>query len=462
MAKTIVPVKLHEKLTVTIKEIRQNGMGMAFLAGFSEYPIYLADAMLGEEVQIEIIQVDKYSAYGKILAWAKASTGRKNQDRQYLVEAGTAPLVNWAYANQKEFKQQIVQKNFHDAGLQVTVADPITMDTTPTYYRNKTVVPLKWQDGQLLSGFYQRGSHHLVPMEDYYVNDARVDQVIVIVREILAKRGVSAYDPDQEKGAIRYVMVRRGYYSQQLMVVLVTNEDALSDEAGLVDDIVAALPDLTSLILNFAPKKDYVQLSANNRVLFGQAVIEDTLLGKKFLIGPNSFYQVNPVMTEKLYQKAADLADLKPTDVVIDAYAGIGTIGISVADRVKEVIGVEVVPGAVLDAKKNLALNQIDNASYIERDAPDQFEDWQKQGFQPDVVFVDPPRRGLTPKLIEKTAEMGPERVVYVSCNPVTAARDVALFQDLGYEIKGPVVPVDQFPQTAHIETITVLQKNEN
>ncbi|WP_083989261.1 23S rRNA (uracil(1939)-C(5))-methyltransferase RlmD, partial [Fructobacillus ficulneus] len=245
----------------------------------------------------------------------------------------------------------------------------------------------------------------------------------------------------------------------QLMVVLVTNEAELVDEPGLVAEIQAALPDLTSLILNYAPKKDYVLLSANNRVLAGQPAIEDTLLGKKFLIGPNSFYQVNPVMTEKLYQKAADLADLKSTDTVVDAYAGIGTIGISVADRVKEVIGVEVVPGAVVDAKQNLALNGIENATYIERDAPDQFAEWQAEGIRPDVVFVDPPRRGLTPQLIEKTAQMGPDRVVYVSCNPVTAARDVALFLDQGYKVKGPVVPVDQFPQTAHIETITVLQK---
>lgn len=461
MAKTQVPVKLNQHLVVTIDHIRQNGMGLAYVTPAKDYPVYLADAMVGEEVEIEIIQVDKHSAYGRIVAWIKPSAGRDNQDRQYLIEAGTAPLVNWSYPDQKAFKKEIVQRNFHDAGLKVDVADPITMDTTPTYYRNKTVVPLKWQDGQLLSGFYQRGSHHLVPMEDYYVNDQRLDEVIVIVREIIAQRGISAFDPDLEEGAIRYIMVRRGYYSKQLMVVLVANEQELADEAGLVADIQAALPDLTSLILNFAPKKDYVLLSPNNRTLAGEDQIEDTLLGKKFLIGPNSFYQVNPVMTEKLYQKAADLADLQPTDLVVDAYAGIGTIGISVADRVKEVIGVEVVPGAVVDANKNLQINHIQNATYIERDAPDQFADWQAAGIQPDVVFVDPPRRGLTAKLIESTAQMGPDRVVYVSCNPITAARDVALFQDLGYHVAGPVVPVDQFPQTAHIETITVLKKND-
>lgn len=460
MAKTTPPVKLNEKVELTISKIRQNGMGLAFADDKKQYPVYLADAMLGETVLAEIIQVDKLSAYGRIVSWVEKNPERIDANRAYLLEAGTAPLVNWAYPAQKAWKQSLVKENFAASGLDVQVAEAVTMDEdVPSYYRNKTVVPVKWQGGKLLSGFYQRGTHELVPMEDYFVNNKRLDEVIVIVRNILEKLQISAYDPDTEKGAIRYIMVRRGYYSKQLMVVLVSNETTLPKRDELVNEIVAALPDLTSLVLNKAPKKDYVQLSADNETLYGESQIEDSLLGKRFLIGPNSFYQVNPVMTEKLYQTAADLADLKESDLVVDAYAGIGTIGMSVADRVKQVIGVEVVPGAVADAQKNLALNGIKNATYILKDAPEQFVEWEAKGVRPDVVFVDPPRRGLTPKLIEKTALMGPDRVVYVSCNPLTAARDCALFKEAGYEIKGPVVPVDQFPQTAHIETVTVLQK---
>ncbi|MBS9335377.1 23S rRNA (uracil(1939)-C(5))-methyltransferase RlmD [Fructobacillus sp. M1-13] len=460
MAKTTPPVKLHEIVQVEIAKIRQNGMGLAWANEQKTYPIYIANAMFHEVVQVEIIQVDKLSSYGRIVSWDKKNPARIAADRDYLLEAGTAPLVNWAYPAQKDWKRSLVKDNFEAAGLLVDVAEPVTMDEkVPSYYRNKTVVPVKWQDGQLLSGFYQRGTHELVPMTDYFVNDKRLDEVIVIVRNILEKLAISAYDPDTDEGAVRYIMVRRGYYSKQLMVVLVSNDPILPKQDEVVEAIVTALPDLTSLILNKAPKKDYVQLSADNETLYGKDQIEDSLLGKRFLIGPNSFYQVNPVMTEKLYQTAADLAQLKKSDLVVDAYAGIGTIGMSVADRVKEVIGVEVVPGAVADAQKNLALNGIENATYILKDAPEQFVEWEEEGVRPDVVFVDPPRRGLTEELIKKAALMGPDRVVYVSCNPLTAARDCALFDQVGYEIAGPVVPVDQFPQTAHIETVTVLQK---
>ncbi|MBS9336353.1 23S rRNA (uracil(1939)-C(5))-methyltransferase RlmD [Fructobacillus papyrifericola] len=460
MAKTTPPVKLNETVTLTIDKIRQNGMGLAFADAEKNYPVYIANTMLGEVVDVKIIQVDKLSAYGSVKEILEANPQRIDAKRDYLLEAGTAPLVNWAYPAQRDWKRTLVQENFEAAGLTVDVAEPVTMDEeVPSYYRNKTVVPVKWQNGKLLSGFYQRGTHQLVPMEDYFVNDRRLDEVIVIVRNILENLAISAYDPDTEEGAVRYIMVRRGYYSKELMVVLVSNEPTVPKQAEVVDAIVAALPDLTSLILNKAPKKDYVQLSADNETLYGKDQIEDSLLGKRFLIGPNSFYQVNPVMTERLYQTAADLAQLKKSDLVVDAYAGIGTIGMSVADQVERVIGVEVVPGTIADAQKNLALNGIKNATYILKDAPEQFVEWQAEGVQPDVVFVDPPRRGLTPELIEKTVLMAPDRVVYVSCNPVTAARDCALFKELGYVISQPVVPVDQFPQTAHIETVTVLSK---
>ncbi|MDF7637625.1 23S rRNA (uracil(1939)-C(5))-methyltransferase RlmD [Leuconostocaceae bacterium ESL0958] len=461
MARTKLPVTLGERLVVTVDHLLQSAMGVAYVNEAADYPIYLADAMVGEEVDIEIIQVDKHSAYGRIRSWLQPAAGRVDQGRPELIAAGTAPLVNWAYPEQVAFKKQEVARLFAAAGLSVQVADPITMDDAPTYYRNKTVVPLKWQDGQLLSGFYKRGtSHELVPMTDYYVNDRRLDEVIVTVRDVLAKHAITAFDQDRGQGAIRYVMVRRGYYSQELMVVLVSNEPALPEEDAVVADIVAALPDITSLIFNYAPKKDYVLLSADNRTLYGQSAIHDQLLGRDFLIGPNSFYQVNPPMTEKLYQTAAELAELKKTDVVVDAYAGIGTIGITVADRVKEVLGVEVVPGAVADARLNVAANQLENATYWAADAPAQFVAWAAEGLRPDVVFVDPPRRGLTAELIAQTVLMGPDRLVYISCNPKTAARDVALFTAKGYRIKGPVVPVDQFPQTAHIETITVLERD--
>ncbi|CAH1852565.1 23S rRNA (uracil(1939)-C(5))-methyltransferase RlmD [Convivina praedatoris] len=456
MAKTVLPVQLNQKFQGEVDSLRFNGMGIIWAQ--ADYPIYVADAIPGELVEVEIIQVDKKSAYGRIQRWLTSSPERENQDRQYLIEAGTAPLVNWQYSAQLQWKKEQVRLAFQQAGLTVDVEPPVGMDQ-PTYYRNKTIVPLKWQDGELLTGFYQRGSHHLVSMTDYYVNDSKIDQAIETVRQILADLQVSAFDPDRQEGALRYVMVRRGYYSHELMVVLVSNEAVIPQLDEVVKAIVAALPELKSLILNVSPKADYVLLSPHNQVLWGAGAIYDSLLGYRFLIGPNSFYQVNPSMTEKLYQLAAQAAQLQPSDLVVDAYSGIGTIGISVADQVRQVIGVEVVAGAVADAKKNVTINQINNADYILADAPDQFVDWAAQGIKPDVVIVDPPRRGLTHKLIEATVQMQPQRLVYISCSPVTAGRDCAQLAKLGYQIVRPVIPVDQFPQTSHVETITVLER---
>ena len=457
MSRTILPVKLHEIIVATVDDIRLDGMGIVYVT--SKYPLYIADAIPGEMLKIEVIQVDKFSGYAKIIERLTVSDQRQDSQRQYLIEAGTAPLVNLKYEAQLELKRQQVKRLFEAQNIEVVIDSTIGM-ANPTYYRNKTIVPVKWQNGHLTSGFYRRGTHELVPMTDYFVNDANIDQAIITVREVLENYQISAYDPDTQVGAIRYIMIRRGYYSHELMVVLVANDAQINHESAITQELRQNLPELKSLIFNYSPKKDYVLLSPNNRTLWGETAIKDTLLGYTFLIGPNSFYQVNPQTTEVLYDLAARKADLKTTDIVIDAYSGIGTIGITVAKQVRKVLGVEVVPGAVADAQLNMRMNHVDNAEYILADAPQQFKLWQEANLQPDVVFVDPPRRGLTNALIKATTDMAPDRIVYVSCNPVTLVRDAADLVQQGYHIDGPVLPVDQFPQTSHVESITVFKKN--
>lgn len=457
MSRTILPVKLHEIIVATVDDIRLDGMGIVYVT--SKYPLYIADAIPGEMLKIEVIQVDKFSGYAKIIERLTVSDQRQDSQRQYLIEAGTAPLVNLKYEAQLELKRQQVKRLFEAQNIEVVVDSTIGM-ANPTYYRNKTIVPVKWQNGHLTSGFYRRGTHELVPMTDYFVNDANIDQAIITVREVLENYQISAYDPDTQVGAIRYIMIRRGYYSHELMVVLVANDAQINHESAITQELRQNLPELKSLIFNYSPKKDYVLLSPNNRTLWGETAIKDTLLGYTFLIGPNSFYQVNPQTTEVLYDLAARKADLKTTDIVIDAYSGIGTIGITVAKQVRKVLGVEVVPGAVADAQLNMRMNHVDNTEYILADAPQQFKLWQEANLQPDVVFVDPPRRGLTNALIKATTDMAPDRIVYVSCNPVTLVRDASELVQQGYHIDGPVLPVDQFPQTSHVESITVFKKN--
>jgi 23S rRNA (uracil1939-C5)-methyltransferase len=259
-------------------------------------------------------------------------------------------------------------------------------------------------------------------------------------------------------GVIRHIVVRRGYFSHQLMIVLVTNTWAVDHLEDMVKGLTEALPELASLMLNLNNRKTNVILGKKTRTLFGHDYLEDQLLGSTFRISPLSFYQVNPQQTEVLYQQAIDAADLKGNETVIDAYSGIGTISLSMAKHAKRVLGVEVVPEAVHDAKVNASLNSIKNAEFVVGKAEDVMTKWAEDGLHADVLMVDPPRKGLAPEFTAAVGKMLPDKVVYVSCNPATLARDIAALQEFGYTAKSNQ-PVDMFPQTTSIESVTVLTK---
>ena len=390
--------------------------------------------------------------------YKRQSPDRVASGKDYLLEAGIAPYVNLAYDAQLRLKQQQVQKLYKEYGIDVDVAPTIGMDN-PTHYRNKTVVPVKYVDGKLTTGFIKkRTPGDIVPLDDYFVNDEKIDQIIGIVRDILDAHKVSVFDDDTQEGEMRYIMVRRGYYSHEVMVVLVTQTATLTDEDAIAADIAEAVDGIKSIILNHNPRSLHVLTSGDNRTLWGADAIHDKLLDIDFEIGPNSFYQVNPQTTEVLYDMAATKGELKESDTVIDAYSGIGTIGLTVADRVDKVLGVEVIERAVIDAQKNVANNNVKNAEFVTADAPEQMQKWKDGGLKPDVIFVDPPRRGLTEDLLDAVADMNPDRFVYVSCNPETMARDAKYLIDKGFRIKGDIQPLDQFPQTAHVEAVAVFE----
>ena len=455
MSNTVIPVKLERWYTGVVREVLYTGLGVIDIDG---YPIHLENAFPGEEIRFEVTQVNRKFGRGQVIDIIKASPDRIDAGKDYLLEAGIAPYINLAYDAQLRLKQSQVQRIYDQMGLDVTVAPTMGMDN-PTHYRNKTVVPVKYVDGKLTTGFIKkRTAGEIVPLDDYFVNDTQIDQIIGIVRDILNDYQVSVFDDDTQRGQMRYIMVRRGYYSGEVMVVLVTQTPALDDEAAIAAEIAAQVPGITSLILNHNPRSLHLLTSGDNRTLWGADAIHDTLLGIDFEIGPNSFYQVNPQTTEVLYDMAANKAELKPTDTVIDAYSGIGTIGLTVANRVKRVLGVEVIERAVIDAQKNVANNQVTNATFVTADAPEQMQAWQSEGLQPDVIFVDPPRRGLTEDLLDAVIAMQPSRFVYVSCNPETMARDARYLVDHGFSIKGDIQPLDQFPQTAHVEAVAVFE----
>ena len=297
-----------------------------------------------------------------------------------------------------------------------------------------------------------------MPIEDFYIQDPAIDQAIVTVRNILQRFNVKAYNEEAHEGFLRHVVIRRGHHSGEMMVVLVTRKAKFFKGEEIAEVIHEELPEVVSVIQNINEEKTNVIMGDAEKVLYGKASIDDQLFDKTFQISAKSFYQVNTAQTEVLYQKAFELADLQPDDIVVDAYAGIGTIGISLADRVQEVLGMEVVAEAVEDAKANAARNGLENVHYFVGKAEKIMPQWLREGIQPTVVFVDPPRKGLEASFIETTAAVKPERIVYISCNPATLARDLALFAEEGYVTK-QVQPVDLFPQTTHVETIALIQK---
>jgi 23S rRNA (uracil1939-C5)-methyltransferase len=363
------------------------------------------------------------------------------------------------YDAQLRFKQHQIQSLLSKGKLDLTVNETIGMET-PYHYRNKAQIPVRLVNGELETGFFRQHTHDLVPLEDFYIQDPRIDKAIVIVRDILRGQGLTPYDERTHRGIVRNIMVRQSYYEDEMMIGLITNSHTLPHAKEIVAEIVDALPNITSIIQNVNSRPTNVIMGPITNVLYGEPVIHDSLLGNRFEISAQSFYQVNPVQTEKLYQLAIDRAGLTGNETVIDAYCGIGTISLAMARHAKEVYGVEVVSTAVEDAKKNAKLNGLTNTHFETNKAEYQMAEWQKQGLKPDVIVVDPPRKGLDATLIESAAAMAPKKIVYVSCNPSTLVRDIQRFAEVGYHVTEPIQPVDQFPQTPHIESVTLLERD--
>lgn len=450
------PVVKNQEFDATVIDLTYEGNGVVKV---DDFPIFVPNAVPGEEIRVGITKVAGTYAFGRVVKTLKESEDRNKDVDVATLTTGIAPLAHLKYDAQLRFKQNQIQELFKKQHVDVEVSETLGMEN-PTGYRNKAQIPTRELRGELTTGFFRRGSHNLMPIEDFYIQDPEIDKAIVVIRDILRKYHIPAYNEFEHTGVIRNIMVRRGYYSHEMMVVLVTRSKKLPGAEMIVEEIREALPEVKSIIQNVNQEKTNVILGEKNNTLWGKNVITDTLFGKKFAIGPNSFYQVNPQTTETLYQLAADKAGLNGDEEVIDAYSGIGTISLTIADHVKSVLGVEIVPGAVDDAKRNADINGVTNAKFELGKAEEKMVEWHDAGMRPDVIFVDPPRKGLTPELIDAATGMEPEKFVYISCNPATLARDTVQILENGYHIEGPVQPIDQFPQTTHIESITVFVKD--
>lgn len=453
--KNTVPVQKNEIIEVNVTDLTYKVLGVAKVDNF---PIFIENVLPKEKAEIKVIKVKKNFAFGKLEELIQSSPDRvDNIDKRYI-NTGIAPLLHLAYPKQLEYKRKQVMDLFDKTDLKIEILPTIGMNK-PFQYRNKAQIPVRIIKGQLETGFYRRHSHDLVPIEDFYIQEPVIDDAILKVRDILRKYQIIPYDEISHKGIIRNIMVRVGHYSKELMIVLVVNSNKLPHQDEIINDIKAEFPEIKSIVKNVNHTKGNKLLGDKNEVLVGSKYITDNLLDNKYKISPMSFYQINPVQTEKIYQLVKEKADLKPNDVVIDAYCGIGTITLTLAKSVKEIYGVEIVEDAINDAKLNAKLNNIENAHFVVGKAEEQMRKWQEGGLKPDVVVVDPPRKGLDEQFIDAMVEMNPKKIIYVSCNPSTLVRDAVRLNDAGYSINEPVQPVDQFPQTTHIESVTIFEK---
>lgn len=446
----------NDIVQVEISDLSHDGLGIAKHEGFV---FFVENALPGEIIQMRVLKVNKNSGFGKVETYLTTSPMRqKKLDVTYL-RTGIADLGHLLYSQQLLFKQKQVQDSLYKiAGISnVEVKETIGMEY-PYAYRNKAQIPVRRVNGQLETGFFRKHSHELVPISDFYIQDKEIDRLIAFTRDLLRRFDIKPYDEKEQSGLIRHLVVRRGHYSGEIMLVLVTTRPKIFRINQMIDSLVAEFPAITSILQNINDKPTNVIFGKAFTRLYGKETITDTILGNQYCISAQSFYQVNTTMAEKLYQTAIDFSELTADDVVIDAYSGIGTIGLSFAKEVKAVYGVEVIEAAVRDTEKNAALNGITNAYYVADSAENAMANWCQEGIKPTVIIVDPPRKGLTESFIKASAAMQPDKITYISCNPATMARDIKRYEELGYKLQ-KVQPVDLFPMTHHVECVALLVK---
>ena len=439
--------------TAVIDGYSSEGLGIARVNGAV---VFVPHAVRGEEIDLRITKVMKTSCAGEIVKIHNPSPERMEPECPYAGKCGGCAYRHLTYPEELWAKRQRVQDALtRIGGLELTVEE-ILGAKNPEHYRNKSQYPVG-ADGSI--GFFQARTHKVVPIRRCLIQTEAADRTAQAVGEWMRRYKISAYDETTGKGLVRHVCVRVNRKGESLCCVVV-NGNKVPREPELAAYVTAAVPHTVGVLLNSNTRRGNVVLGDKYRTLFGRNYLMDTLCGLEFKLSMPSFYQVNRDQAEVLYGKALEFAGLTGNETVLDLYCGIGTITLCLAKAAKRVIGAEIVPPAIRDAKENALRNHVENAEFFCGDAADIAAKLESDGLRPDVVTVDPPRKGLAPEVIASVAAMGPEKVVYVSCDPATLGRDVKIFREFGYEAKRAAA-VDMFPGTAHVETVVLLSKGK-
>ena len=438
-----VPVKKNEEYVVKIADYGTDGEGIAKI---NDFTVFVAGALKNEKCKIHITKVLSSYAYAKIVEILEKSEHRVQSDCKTYPKCGGCSLRHIDYKETLQIKRQKVQnlvnKMLND---KIIVDETVGMDK-PVFYRNKAIYPISQNK---MPGIFAARSHDVIEFEECKIQTINSQK---IAKFILKNWNNSIYDEKTGKGLLRNIMIREGFATNEIMVVLVQNGDKKYDASNLVKEF----PNIKTVVVNVNIKNTNVVLANKNIICYGEGFIYDKLGDYTFKISPNSFYQVNPKQTEKLYNLAVEKANLKADDILCDLYCGIGTIGIFASKYVKKVYGIEIVEAAVKDANENAKLNNVNNIEFILGDTEKAFDSLLKNDIKPTVVIVDPPRKGLDDTTIENLCNLKLDRVVYVSCNPATLVRDLAKMEDI-YIVKS-ITPVDNFCYSSHVESVAVLE----
>lgn len=449
------PVKKNDRITVYIEDLTHDGNGVAKIDG---YPLFIQGALPGETMEVHVLKTLKNYGFAKIIEILTKSPDRVDAPCDYFAQCGGCQLQHLSYEGQLKWKQSMVENVMKRLGKIDAPVHPVKGMDEPWHYRNKSQIPFaKSETGEIVAGFYKTKSHSIVNMERCLIQNGEADTVMADLKRELMVLGVRPYDEASHQGMLRHVVVRKGRSTGEVMIVLVTKLKKFPQKDEVIAKIRELVPNVTSIVQNVNGEKTNVIFGNDMFTLWGKDTIEDTIGNVRFEISARSFYQVNPIQTEVLYKQALDYAQLEGNERVIDAYCGIGSISLFLAQKAGHVMGVEIVEQAIEDAKRNAELNGFTNTYFEAGPAEEVIPRWYAEGKGADVLVVDPPRKGCDEALLNTIIEQKPKRVVYVSCNPATLARDLRILEDGGYKTQ-EVQPVDMFPHTTHCEAVAWLE----
>lgn len=449
-------LKKNDEIVLKIEDMTNEGSSVGHYDGQA---VFVSGGVTGDELCAHIIKAKKNYAVAKCKSIITPSPDRILSDCPYSDKCGGCSFRNMTYSAELEYKQRRVENALKRIGnIDAPVREIVKADEI-NHYRNKAQYPVDIQNGELVAGFYAYKSHRIVPCNSCLLQPEEFSLCIDAFSKWAKESGVTSYDEKTGKGLLRHIYLRKAVATGEIMACAVINGNSLPNENLLVE-LLSRINGVCSVCVNFNKNDTNVILGDQTKIIYGKEYITDILLGKKFVISPNSFYQVNHNQCEKLYSIAGRYADLTGNETVVDLYCGAGTIGLTMADKIKTLYGVEIIPQAIENAKLNAEINGINNAEFFCADAFETAKILENKGIKPDVLILDPPRKGCQSELFDVVEKMSPKRIVYVSCDSATLARDLNILEQKGFKTV-EATPVDMFPRTPHVETVCLLHKTK-